>query len=134
MRENMGLYRGKNVSTGEWVYGYLYIRHDGECEIGSYNKEYNIERWTTVVAPATVGQGTGLTDKNGKRIFEGDVVSGLFLYALPINGVCAFQNGAFGLEWERGEAKEFTAFTSMCNVEFEVIGNVHDNPELKGES
>lgn len=86
-----------------------------------------------MVDQSTVGEFTGLTDKNGKRIFEGDVVSGLFLYAHSLNSVCVFRDGAFGLEWERGGSKQFTAFTSMCNVEFEVIGNVHDNPELKGD-
>lgn len=132
MRENMGLYRGKRTDTGEWVVGCLTRDIDGTLNQIEVFRGYCLcDIWE--VYPSTVGQDTGLTDKNGKRIFEGDVVSGLFLYALPINGVCAFQNGAFGLEWERGGAKEFAAFTSMCNVEFEVIGNVHDIPELKGD-
>lgn len=132
MRENMGLYRGKRTDNGEWAIGCLTHDIDGTLNQIEVFKRYCLcDIWE--VDPSTVGQDTGLTDKSGKRIFEGDVVSGLFLYALPINSVCVFRDGAFGLEWERGGAKQFTAFTSMCNVEFEVIGNVHDNPELKGD-
>jgi uncharacterized phage protein (TIGR01671 family) len=139
MRENMGMYRGKRIDNGEWVYGY-YVKSeyyfDGKCKhfiIGD-NGRYDDDGLYPmhIVGRYTVGEYTGLTDKNGKRIFEGDVVSGLFLYALPINGVCVFKEGAFGLEWERGKAKEFTPFTSMCNVQYEVVGNIHDNTELKG--
>ena len=82
------------------------------------------------VLPETVGQFTGLTDRNGKRIFEGDIVTGLFLFGLSVNAVVTFQDGSFGLEWYRGNTKTFNAFTSICNVEYEVIGNVHDNTEL----
>lgn len=139
MRENMGLYRGKRTSDGQWVKGYLLRECHQHEEVIAFEEPEWVDGWEwnlhdfDFVVPNSVGQYTGLTDKNGIQIFEGDVVSGLFLYALPINGVCAFREGAFGLEWERGGAKEFTAFTSMCNVEFEVVGNVHDNPELKGD-
>lgn len=132
MRENMGLYRGKRKYNGEWVEGALVVWPDGATWILVYRPSEDLMD-RCKVAPSTVGEYTGLVDKNGKRIFEGDIVSGLFLYALPINGVCAFQDGAFGLEWDRGGAKEFTPFTSMCNVQYEVIGNIHDTPELKGE-
>lgn len=66
----------------------------------------------------------------GNPIFEGDIVKGLFLHGRSINAVVTFNDGAFGLEWYRGDVKSFTAFTSICNVIYEVIGNVHDNPEL----
>jgi uncharacterized phage protein (TIGR01671 family) len=85
------------------------------------------------INPETFGRFTGLTDKNGKKIFEGDIATGRFLHSLPINAVVAFRNGAFGLLWDRAGAETFDAFTSLCNIEYEVIGNIHDNPELLKE-
>lgn len=82
------------------------------------------------VEKETVGQFTGVTDKNGKKIFEGDIVTGRFLHSLPVNSVITFKDGAFGLLWNRAGAETFDAFTSLCNIEYEVIGNIHDNPEL----
>lgn len=79
------------------------------------------------------GQYTGLTDKNGTKIFEGDIVKRLFYLERPVLSVVTFKNGAFGLEWNRGEVKEFSAFTSICNCTYEVIGNVYDNAELLGD-
>ena len=133
------LFRGKTPSDdeytdcGEWVEGF-YTRFNGtehriysgyaETDCGDYYPD-----WCNVI-PETVGQFTGRTDKNGKRIFDGDIVTGLFLFGLSVNAVVTFQDGAFGLEWYRGDVKTFNAFTSICNVEYEVIGNVHDNPDL----
>ena len=82
-----------------------------------------------VVTPETVGQYTGL-NANGKMIFEGDIVKGIFLFGEQILSVVKFSEGSFGLAWQRGNVEEFSPFTGMCNVEYEVIGNVHDNPEL----
>ena len=122
------LFRGKTLDGGRWIDGDL--RHWPSGAVGICDRATNM---TIKVDPETVGQYTGVTDKHDMKIFEGDVVSGLFLYALPINGVVTFKDGAFGLCWMRGGWKEFTAFTSMCNVTYEVIGNIHDNHELMKE-
>ena len=117
------LFRGKRMSDGEWLYGsLLQVNRKGatECCIHS-------DRYSHLIDHATVGQFTGLTDKNGKRIFEGDIVKGLFLFGMEVRSVVTFMDGAFGLLWQRGNVPEFSAFTSICNVEYEVIGNVHDN-------
>lgn len=66
----------------------------------------------------------------GRKIFEGDIVKGLFLFGMEIKAVVVFLDGAFGLQWNRGSVKEFSAFTSICNVKYEIVGNIHDNPEL----
>lgn len=130
------LFRGKRVDTGEWVFGMAWIFiektmicpwHEGMCK-------YDTGYFPVQVIAKTFGQYTGLTDRNDKRIFEGDIVTGLFLFGLSVNAVVTFQNGAFGLEWYRSDIKTFNAFPSICNVEYEVIGNVTDNPGLlKGE-
>lgn len=133
------LFRGKTPSDdeytdcGEWVEGYYTRFNEKEYRIYSGYAETDCgdyyPDWQNV-KPETVGQYTGRVDKNDKRIFEGDIVTGLFMFGLSVNAVVTFQDGAFGLEWYRGNVKTFNAFTSICNVEYEVIGNIHDNPEL----
>ncbi len=119
------LFRGKRVVDKRWA--------ESICPLGTMTSGHLIFDFI----PETVGQYTGLRDckrteeyPKGQMIFEGDIVKGLFLHMLPINAVVAFKDGAFGLEWHRGDIKTFTAFTSICNVEYDVIGNVTDNPEL----
>ena len=122
------LFRGK--ANALWIYGDLYHLNDGRVTIRKDGELYPYE-----VIPETVGQYTGLEDKNGKSIFEGDIVAGALTWLEKRkNGLVAFKDGSFGLTWYRGGIEQFNAFTSMCNVEYEVVGNIHDNPDLlKGE-
>ena len=136
------LFKGKRTDGKGWAEGCL-IHTPKYCCILQDEKEAHpmdypflnggtgcIDGYAAPILPESVGQFTGRTDKNAKRIFEGDIVTGLFLFGLSVNAVVKFQDGAFGLEWYRGDVKTFNAFTSICNVEYEVIGNIHDNPEL----
>ena len=133
------LFRGKKIDKDKWIYGspieatklddskVLIIKSTFDCdEYCCKGCDYD------PIIPETVGQYTGLTDKNGTKIFEGDIVTGLFKFGMPIKAVVTFKDGSFGLTWYRGEVSTFNAFPCMCNVEYEVIGNIHDNTELIG--
>ena len=129
------LFKGKALYDGEWVHGSLVNADD--CVIIPQNAkrcggaEFNIGY---IVDPETVGQYTGLADKNGKKIFEGDIVkakleSGNYQgFVWPIMHV-RFTDGAFCLIDSVG--RMFCALGAFAtSVSFEVIGNIHDNPEL----
>ena len=86
------------------------------------------------VLSETVGQYTGLTDKNGTRIFEGDIVickkeiCGNFIDSCVEIGFVEMKHGAFGLHRKQGYYRPFKDW--LEDYEYEVIGNIHDNPEL----
>ena len=110
------LFRGKRLDNGEWVEGNLFVSDtDGRTYILAGSRTITIE-WE--VDPSTVGQYTGLKDKNGRRIFDGDI--------LTLRGgrprVVRFEDGTFILE--------YSSIQMRFANKFEVIGNVHDNPEL----
>ena len=134
------LFRGKRADTGEWIYGDLLHSVDA---VKIREQEQNIQciAKSFVVIPETLGQYTGLTDKYGERIYEGDVLKMEIKsnYINPLQaplvfiGVCNFKDGAFGFSKQRAGIEEFTAFSSTTyNVEFEIIGNIHDNADLLG--
>ena len=127
------LFRGKRTDNGEWVKGYLYITHIGAHEIGSYDAEINIERFTFDVIPETVGQYTGLTDKNGVRIFEGDIVHCVSKLD-SADMVIIFECGQFRmiLAEKYHEYQTNVGYYDINCFAKEVIGNIHDNPELLG--
>lgn len=118
------LFRGKRTDNGEWVQGY-------PCRYGWIGKEkdyiipdYASALYTAKIDPETVGQYTGLTDKNGNKIFEGDIVWNSY-------------NEDYGkVEWDNDTARfiitcsTFTVnFNSVWSEELEIVGNVYDNPE-----
>lgn len=126
------LFRGKRLDNGEWVYGMPWIFKEKSC-VCPWKEgvcKYDTGFFPVEVIPETVGQYTGLTDKNGNKIFEGDIVLGRFEFGMKVPSLVVFRDGVFGLELGNAGKNFFTAFTGFCNVTFEVIGNVFDNPEL----
>lgn len=128
MREN--LFHGKRKDNGKWVEGYYvpvgeyhYIL-TGKLELVSY---LGFEHF--LVIPETVGQYAGLTDKNGKKIFEGDIVrydGEKHIVVFETRG----ETGYFGIKIDRLETWNFCL--SVPAKSMEVIGNIYDNPELIG--
>ena len=124
------LFRGKRIINGDWVEGNLFILDSSNTNtqilIGT-----DIYRIPYYVIPSTVGQYTGLIDKNGKKIFEGDIIE------MPdrlVKVVCFKGNAQFDLHFIR--YKDDVTTTNVKGIhmrdlkEDEVIGNIHDNPEL----
>ena len=129
------LFRGKRLDNGKWVEGYLYEHEPALVGIASENDVPEPSKWFIArtgfadwnmprpvefveIDPTTVGQYTGLNGKNVKRIFEGDILS----IWNDRNDVVVFEDGAFIME--------DTEIPMRFAIKFEVIGNVHDNPEL----
>lgn len=125
------LFRGKRNDKDEWQQGDLY-QYGALRVIGVRSDDGRIT--TYPVIPDTVGQYSGLQDMNGNRIYEGDILSGLFLFGKMVDGVCEFRDGSFGVKWMRGDTEEFHPFTGTCNITWEIIGNIHDNPKMLKEA
>ena len=143
------LFRGKRIDSGEWVYSgniicfnpeggkdkYLaFIPALNEPCICDHDENGNIISFEKgmfyKVDTKTVGQYTGLKDKNGKRIFEGDIAKVLQGKDKDIAYV-GFENGAFMLYPKTGNIYERTLWEYWYNDwDVEVIGNITDNPEL----
>ena len=154
------LFRGKRTDNGEWVYGNL-VR--GCDEKYTYVVEFGnreLCRNYVNVDPETIGQYTGLKDKNDTKIFEGDIVQYLTYDDFDCQSVVKFgeykqdgSSGEYGAriclgfyvevdnftcpDWCENEPECFSDYQKQQNIleianECEVIGNIYDNPELLG--
>lgn len=136
------LFRGKRIANGKWVSGYYvvrkrpYFKDKGAnfehiiCDnlvIDDFNDKQFVDTIpiTYSVDPETVGQYTDLTDANGNKIFEGDIVWD------------SYDEDYGKVEWDNDVAKfiiTFSTFTvdfdNVCGEELEIVGNVYDNPEM----
>lgn len=145
--ERIVKFRGKRIDTGEWVYGSYHPHKEVMLCIASKEQvESNLKAliiqdgmsdWnltvpinTHEVIPKSVGEFTGLKDKNGKEIYEGDICQYydkkyyIIEWALNIGGMwllstIKYDNGPHGMGFEETE-----------QYELEVIGNIFENPEL----
>lgn len=128
------IFRGKRLDNGEWVYGFyaLFASNKG-LKRGIYTGAENGCVIPYEVLPETVGQFTGLTDKNGKKIFEGDIVKGDLGLGYGDNekhiAYIEYQEDGMSfclveiLEEDFGKCAEISD-------DLEVIGNIYDNKEL----
>lgn len=125
------LFRGKRKDNDEWAEGYLFKIWDRTFILwGTTNGVPNMIE----VKPKTVGQYTGLTDKNGKKIFEGDIVryetiahngyEGIYKVVFEDRNGC----GYFGVAYSDIETCVFCYSTPASQME--IIGNIYDNKEL----
>lgn len=127
-------FRGKYVESGEWVYGYPICEDVIVGPIVEFNDEYfNTEFWYKV-DPETVGQYTGLRDKNGKEIYEGDILDGSWINPMTNEMVkklyeVSYDQGRY-LAKLIGYHPYGTTMLYFENKIAEVIGNKWDNPEL----
>lgn len=146
------LFRGKQIDNGEWMYGIPINTHIGTFIVFEENPHFchqygymEIDGLCKVVSE-TVGQYTGLTDENGTKIFEGDIVKfDKYIYQI------IYECGSFALYDEQGEmfskigGENDHCFPLMnlyllfcweedCAYDMEIIGNIYDNQELlKGD-
>lgn len=133
MSEKEILFRGKRVYNGEWIEGDSLHNDDKSVAIWVRSMDGGVDGFEVI--PETLGRYTGLKDKNGTRIFEGDIVKQEFSkFGQSTNGICEFHDGSFGLKIKDLGIEKFLPFLCICGATYEVIGNIYDNPELlKGE-
>lgn len=137
------LFRGKCVDNGEWIEGNLLTYPSGDTRIAvtvSGHKNPAIYGSLEFVIPETVGQYTGLTDKNDKKIFEGDIIKFTTWDCQGSDtqhiGVVKLAYGMWSI-WKSSNSEYWGAdgafglyMVHSGDDEIEVIGNIHENPEL----
>lgn len=136
------LFHGKRVDNDEWVYGFLrcgnyidvWTPHTWKDEDGSTGEYVTVE--TYQVDPKTVGQYIGLTDKNSKKIFEGDILcytwDTLSGEKKPYTYVISYNNkeARFIGKCDSDNLQHLLPTFEYVGERSEVVGNVYDNPEL----
>jgi len=140
---NNYIFRGKRVDNGEWVFGCivnnLWVKTatgvpvveiiTGPGDNCSWDDIAEDDQCLVEVLPETVGMWTGLTDKAGQKIFEGDVCR--YFNSLDGAGVCEIQfEAGFVAHWKSGKIAQTNMITPLyymqCSQEIEVAGSIHD--------
>lgn len=118
-------FRGKNVLSAEWVYGGITAMKDGWCSAITTLTEDEFDS-QELVYPETIGQFTGLLDKNGREIYEGDILEVCEMYAKVV-----WNEEKASFEYQYLHPMQLTNTFYEFNMPYlSIIGNIHDNPEL----
>lgn len=154
-------FRGKSKNVNEWCYGTYIFTNDNTNDpfrTGPFKESHRIVFWCSgdwnmggwvdeEVIPETIGQYTGLKDKNGKEIYEGDIVEWVFFYErlganmgvteddTIVKGIIRWKQGGFILEviendFENAGYYSISALYTDTESDVEIIGNIWDTPEL----
>lgn len=124
---NERIYRGKRKDNGEWIEGYYHYANDGH-NVELHLISDKITGIFTEVISETVNQCTDVSDKNEKKIFEDDILRVFYSYGnnmIEGIGTVKYVNGCYVIESLTFHNYRLDEFCSL-----EVIGNIHDNPEL----
>ena len=130
------LFRGKRIDNGKWVYGFYGFKPNGagvderfvtEVTVNTSSNSVFTYFTDVLVTHETVGQYTGLEDKNGVKIFDGDIVKAT-QKGQTKNGVVVYREGGYFWEFETDQYGYLGEVVKRWHPE--VIGNVTDNPEL----
>jgi len=138
------LFRGKRKDNDEWIEGSLLnfrentyiIPHDSEyCYDDTEKLAFDVKYFE--VLPETVGQFTGMSDVNGVKIFEGDIFKGYKIAGRRVNFVFWYDEDErafmYGSVYKKGYRLSISKYCiSIKESEIEIIGNIHDNPEVLG--
>ena len=115
-------FRGKRIDNGEWIFGSLMSHPDGTMGICVTWNEHKLLDAHAVI-PETVGQSTGREDKKGVEIYSGDLT-------IDSKGNKEFVEEHSCAWILRSFHKRYKGWEYLADVVVEVIGNIHDNPEL----
>jgi uncharacterized phage protein (TIGR01671 family) len=122
-------FRGKRIKNGEWVYGDLWQTSD-KCFITN-DKDIYAEYDDEEVDPETVGQYTGLEDKNGREIYEGDIIRCFILFGqADYDGVYEVCYNALGIGFYLRRIKDNLILRDFDFGDIEIVGNIFDHPDL----
>ena len=132
------LFRGKSEYGDKWISGSLHSEYGETDKDGNRKIDYRIlgmHGECTYIIPETVGQFTGLTDKNGKKIFDGDIIEGhchsRWRHDVQRCEIAYYRDGFEARHHVKcGEEEHYYSYKVLFSKDVVVIGNIHDNPEL----